>query len=194
MTIDAIRVSGRTYRVAVFTAAVMAAGAFAGCRDTKQPPVAAGPSVADSADQVLFGVQYLLTSHGIQTGKLLADTAYVLDDQTRFDFRRVHVDFTKETGAPAGTMTADRGSYNLRNQVLEGWGSVVITLVDGRMLKSPHVIYKQTANEISSDTTFEVSGSSGMYHGTGFTADPQFTHFKCDRSCGGQAPVALPDR
>ena len=48
--------------------------------------------------------------------------------------------FTTETGAPQGTMEAKRGVYSTRTQMLEGWGDVVVKLVDGRTLKSPHVI------------------------------------------------------
>jgi hypothetical protein len=36
----------------------------AACRDSKTPPIAAVPSVADSADQVLVTVHYLLTNKG----------------------------------------------------------------------------------------------------------------------------------
>ena len=69
---------------------------------SKQPPVVGGPSVADSADQVLFGVQYLLTTRGIQRGELTADTAYVLDDQNRFDLRKAHVDLHHRDRRAAG--------------------------------------------------------------------------------------------
>ncbi|HEX3866377.1 MAG TPA: LPS export ABC transporter periplasmic protein LptC, partial [Gemmatimonadaceae bacterium] len=111
------------------------------CRGAKQLPVVQGPSVADSADQVLDSAVILMTTRGIQRGTLRADTAYVLDDQTRFDLRRAHVVFTTETGAPQGTMESDRGIYNTRTQILDGRGNVVIHLVTGKTLRSPHVTY-----------------------------------------------------
>ena len=140
-------------RIASWTLLVVAI-AIAACRDTKQPPVVGGPSMADSADQVLFGVQYVLTTRGIQRGELKADTAYVLDDQNRFDLRKAHVTFTTELGAPQGTMDGNRGVYNLRTQLLEGWGDVIVKLVDGRTLTSPHVTYNQVTHLISSDTSY----------------------------------------
>ena len=82
----------------------VAAVAVGACADTKTPPVVSGPSVADSADQVLFGVKTILTSRGVQRGEMTADTAYVLDDQTRLDLRNAHARFTTETGLPQGTM------------------------------------------------------------------------------------------
>ena len=68
-------------------------------------------------------------------------TVFVLDDQTRFDLRKPHLIFTTETGAPQGTMDAERGVYSTRTQTLEGWGNVLVKMVDGRTLKSPHVVY-----------------------------------------------------
>ena len=51
-------------------------------------------------------------------------------------------------------MDAKRGVYSTRTQILEGWGDVVVKLVDGRTLKSPHVdLQSDHARQISSDTT-----------------------------------------
>lgn len=168
--------------------------AIAACRESKQPPVVGGPSMADSADQVLFGVQYVLTTRGIQRGELKADTAYVLDDQNRFDLRKAHVVFTTETGAPQGTMDGNRGMYNLRTQILEGWGDVVVKLVDGRTLKSPHITYNQITHQISSDTSYVASRGSDSQHGIGFTSDQAFVAFTCLRACGGNSSVMFPEK
>lgn len=173
----------------VLGTAMIAASA---CHDTKQPPVAAGPTVVDSAEQVLLGVRYVLTAKGIKRGEVFADTIFVYDEQTRFDLRRARVEFTEETGAPFGTMRADRGTHNLRTQELEGWGDVTVNMVDGRTLKSPHVIFRQLSNEISSDTTFQLSKGDKEHHGIGFKTDPKFSTFTCLRKCGGAADVALP--
>jgi LPS export ABC transporter protein LptC len=176
----------------VLFAAAVGLVAVLACQDVKPPPVAVAPSAIDSADQVFLGVRYLLTGNGIKRGELFADTVFVFDDQTRFDLRHARVEFTQEDGTPFGTMRALRGQHNLRTQELEGRGDVVINLVDGRTLKSPHVIYKQLINEISSDTTFEISKGDKVYHGVGFKTDPKFSVFSCFRRCGGSADVALP--
>ena len=143
--------------------AVLGAGLIVGCRGSQAPPVVA-KTAADSAEQVLYGVRSLLTTNGVQRGELLADTGFVYDDQTRFDLRRVTAKFTTETGQPYGTMRADRGAYSLRTQVLEGWGNAVITLSDGRTLKSPHLVYNQATNLVSSDTSYDASGGDRTQH------------------------------
>jgi len=175
--------------------ALVAASAIAGaCSKTKEPPVAVLPSVADSADQVLFGAQYLLLTHGVNRGNLVADTVYVLNDETRFDLRRANVKFTTETGAPEGTMVADHAVYNMRTQELEGWGHAVVKLVDGRTLASPHLIYNQMAHRISSDTSFEITRGNDVSTGVGFTSNDTFTQFTCMRRCGGATNLLVPTR
>jgi LPS export ABC transporter protein LptC len=176
----------------VFAAVVSCATAGAGaCNEAKGPPVSPKTD-ADTAEQTGFGVRTLLTANGVQKGELQADTMYVFNDQTKFDFRNARVKFNTETGAPNGTMKADRGIYDTRTQVLEGFGNVVVTTLDGRVLKSPHVKFNQLGNEVTSDTTFEVKAGDREQRGIGFTADPNLTHFRCLRMCGGSAPITLP--
>ncbi|HTE43617.1 MAG TPA: LPS export ABC transporter periplasmic protein LptC [Gemmatimonadaceae bacterium] len=166
----------------------------AACQDSQTPPVAAVSGAADSADQVLFKAHYVVTTNGIKRGDLTADTAYVLDDQTRYDLRNAHVVFTTEIGAPEGTMEANRGVYSTRTQILEGWGNVVVKSVTGKTLRSPHVIFNQATHQITSDTTYTITRGTDTQHGIGFTSTPSFYPFKCLRSCGGTGNMLLPER
>jgi LPS export ABC transporter protein LptC len=167
------------------------AGAATGCKESKQP--AAGPGgPADSAEQVMYGVRTFLTTKGVQRGELTADTAYIYNDQTRFDFRNAKVNFNTETGAPNGTMRADRALYDIRTQILQGFGNVVITTTDGRRLSSPQLKFNQYANEVSSDTSFELITADKTQRGVGFTADPKLTHWTCKKQCGGSGLVPIP--
>ena len=74
-----------------------------------------GATMADSAEQVMIGVRMLLTDRGVQRGELFADTAYVFDDQTRFELRKVRATFNTATGTKDGVLSADRGRYNQRD-------------------------------------------------------------------------------
>lgn len=165
----------------------------AGCRETKLPPVGAA-SPADSAEQVAYGVRTLLTANGVQRGELVADTMYIFNDQTKFDFRNARVNFNTELGAPNGTMRADRGVYDTRTQVLEGFGNVVVTTTDGKRLTSPHLNFNQLANEVSSDTTFDLRAGDRTQSGTGFKADPNLTRFSCLRACRATGVVTIPEQ
>jgi LPS export ABC transporter protein LptC len=178
-------------RIPFLVVAACAVAGAAACKDNKEPPVSPKGAV-DTAEQVGFGVRTLLTANGVQRGELQADTMFVYNDQTKFEFRNARVKFNTETGMPNGTMRADRGIYDTRTQILEGFGNVVVTTLDGKKLTSPHLKFNQLANEVMSDTTFALRAGEREQRGIGFTADPNLTHFKCLRMCGGSAPITLP--
>ena len=171
----------------------MSIATLGACKDTKQPPVGVA-SPADTAEQVGFNVRTLLTGNGIQRGELQADTMYVYNDQTKFDFRNARVKFNTETGAPNGTMRADRGIYDQRTQILEGFGNVVVNTLDGKKLTSPHLKFNQVTNEISSDTTFRMTAGNRTQSGVGFKTDPNLARFACLRDCRTSGLVTLPNQ
>jgi LPS export ABC transporter protein LptC len=165
----------------------------AGCSSQRSAPtVSAGASLADSAEQVMLNVRSLLTDRGIERGEMFADSAYIFDDNTRFELRKVRATFNTSTGVKDGTMSADRGRYNLRQQILEGFGNVVITTNDGKRLTSPQVRYSQIANEVSSDTNFTMVEPGRTLSGIGFRADPQLNHLRVLRAPHGQGSFTLP--
>ncbi len=165
----------------------------AGCKSGPEPPVAHVASLADSAEQVMFGFSSIITDQGVERGTMTADTAFVFNDQTRFDFRKVHVNFRTDTGEPEATMQADSGRYDMRTEVLQGWGHVVITTTKGERLKTPQIRYDQGGNVISSDTSFVLTTPDGNTNtGIGFTADPNLNHFNVLRAARGSGLVTVP--
>ena len=175
---------------------VAAIAALSACDHTPEPPRTNVPSVADSAEQVMFQFSSIITNLGVSRGTMTADTAFVFHDQTLFDFRHVHVNFNTETGDPNGTMQADSGQYNMRTQVLEGWGHVVVTTTKGERLETPQLRYNQATNQISSDTSFVMTmPDKTTKRGIGFTADPNLNTIHVLRAAGGSGLVnTIPNR
>lgn len=167
--------------------------ALAACKQKgSAPPVKVGATLADSAEQVMFNVRTLLTEKGVQRGELFADTAYIFDDNTRFELRRVRATFNTATGAKDGVMSADRGRYSIRQQVLEGFGNVIIVTNDGKRLTSPQLKYMQGLNEVSSDTSFTLVQPGKTLSGVGFKSDPQLTHFVVKKGAKATGSFVLP--
>ena len=156
------------------------------------PPVKRTATMADSAEQVMRGVRMLLTDRGVQRGELFADTAYVFDDQTRFELRKVRATFNTPTGTKDGVLTADRGLYNQREAKLEGFGDVVIVTTEGKRLTSPHMRYMQAQNEMSSDSAFTLVEPGRSLSGVGFRADPQLTRIVVLKAGEGRGNITLP--
>lgn len=175
----------RVVAIAVVCTALLA------CRKVTKPPVVGELALADSADQILFDVRTPITHSGVKRGEMFADTIYVFRDQTLFVMRRVKANFNSELGAPNGNLKGDRGTYDLRTQVLEGYGNVVVTSTKGERLSSNHLRYNQAANEISSDSSYTLVRNNEVQRGIGFRSDPNLAVFRCLRACGGSAPVPL---
>ncbi len=153
-------------------AATVVAGACSRPGDT--PGVESSDlAILDSADQVAFGFRTLVTDGGLLRAEVFADTALFLDQNTRISLRNAHGDFFGATGSKEATLVARLGSINTRAQVLEAWGDVVITSVDGRVLKTPMIRYIQTQNLVSSDSAFVLTEPGEKeVRGIGFRTDP----------------------
>jgi len=137
-------------------------------------------------------VHSLLTDRGVQRGELFADSAYVFDNSTRFELKKVRATFNTATGAKDGTMSADRGRYSTTQQILEGYGHAQVTTNSGRKLTSPHLRYNTLANEVSSDSAFTMVEPGRTLSGIGFRADPQLTNVLVLKAPSGRGGFTIP--
>lgn len=174
-------------QVALVTLAALLGAACGG--DDSQRNVISEASALDSADQVAFGSRTVLTDAGLLRAEIFADTTLFLDQNTRIAMRVVHGVFFSAQGSRDATVTAERASYNSRTQVLEAYGNVVVTSVDGRVLKSPMLRFENQQNQILSDSAFTLTEPDGKeMSGVGFRADPNLsvvTVLRVDRGRGG---------
>ncbi len=168
-------------------AAVMLAGALllAGCPDDAVPPVGAGP-VADSADQVLYGIATTLAPDGIRRNRLLADTAFVYQSGGLYDMRVLTVTFYDAVGKETSTLTADSGTYQFNTGAMESRGNVIVRTVDGRVLRTSVLRYDPVNNELSSEQPFTWTTPDGQIQGNAFRSDPDFTNIVTEQPRGGQ--------
>lgn len=153
---------------------VLVAAVGSACSDVnKANPGRTSASILDSADQVAFGSRTLVTDGGLLRAEIFADTTLFLDQNARIAMRVVKGDFFNAQGAKDATMTAARATYDSRTQNLEAWGDVIITSVDGRVLKSPMLLFNSRENQILSDSNFVLTEPDGKeMRGVGFRADP----------------------
>jgi LPS export ABC transporter protein LptC len=164
--------------------------AISGCRETSTPPPAE-VALSDSADQVIFEGRFFVTQSGVSRGEMRADTIFVFNDNSKFLLRRITGKFSTETGAPNGTIRADRGTYDRRIRILDGFGNVVVTSTEGDRLTSNHLRYTESADEISSDSAYTIVRKGDTSRGIGFRSDPNLRDFRCLSRCSGAANVPL---
>ncbi len=176
-------------------ALLCAAALLCACTDVKGPPIAAhSKTLADSADQVLYGQRMLITDRGLNRAEIHSDTAYFFDENTRTEMRIVNGIFFDSQGLRDAVLTSRTGLYNQRLNSLEARGEVVITTIDGRRLETPFVRYDQRINLISSDTVFTMTTPDGkLLKGIGFTTDPDLQNLRVMKQISSKSgPVVIP--
>ena len=167
--------------------------AFAGCGKGTKPPVTATVSLADSADQVIFDGRFFITKAGVNRGEMRADTIFVFNDRSMFVLRQVRGAFSTDMGAPNGTLKGDRGTYDRRTRILDGYGNVIVTSTKGERLTSNHLRYTEMKDEISSDSAFTIVRGTDIQRGVRFVSDPNLRDFRCLSQCSGAANVPVRD-
>lgn len=175
--------------------ALLATLLAAACTDVQPPPVATEATVADSADQVLFGVRSSLVGGGVRRGELFADTVYMFDQSSRMELVGVRANFFTDAGALDGTLTSREGTYNTRTGIMEARGDVVVQSQDGRRLASPELRFLINQNEIRSDSSFVLTRPGDRLTGVGFVSDPNLQNVQVFRATGATGgSVTIPGR
>lgn len=165
--------------------AALLTGALLSCGKSGQPPVVATSPLADSADQVMFGVTTVLTSGGLLRARMAADTAYFFDDNSRIELRGVRTTFYGSTGAQTSVLTSRRGTYNGRASVMEARRNVVVVSTDGKRLTTEQLRYNQNQDQISSDSAFVLTEPGRELTGIGFISDPNMNNVRILRQPQG---------
>ena len=178
---------GRT----TLAAFVLALSIVVGCGEEAPAIPTTQSALADSADQVMSGVQFLLTEGGIQQGKLVADSGFMFENSTRVELRGVRTDFFAKTGEPTGVLTSREGTYLEQRGDLEARKDVVVISSDGkRKLETAQLRYDERTNLITTDSAFVITQDGQVGRGVGFSTDPDVTRFECKSACSGNFNMA----
>jgi LPS export ABC transporter protein LptC len=147
---------------------------------------------ADTADQVLYGMEHYVTDQGLRRSLVEADTAYVYQNTQTVEMRGVKVTFYSPSGEITSTVTGDSGTYLTRDGSMSARGNVVAVTPDGRTLRSQELKYDSRSQKISSDKPFVYDRADQHLEGNGFTSDPDFRNVVTKQPRGGQRPNAKP--
>ncbi|HEU6452407.1 MAG TPA: LPS export ABC transporter periplasmic protein LptC [Gemmatimonadaceae bacterium] len=171
---------------------VLATVAALACNSGTEPRVTAANPLADSADQVMFGVSTVITNRGVLRAQLAADTGYFFDGNSRIEVRREKTTFYTNTGQPNATLTSVEGTYNMRRGQMEARKNVVVVTTDGKRLETEQLRYEQATDQISSDSAFVLTEPTRTLRGIGFTSDPDLTNVRVKKVLRGSGSITLP--
>jgi LPS export ABC transporter protein LptC len=151
---------------------VALAAAGWGCGGPERPPTAA--SAADTADQVVFGLNHQLTMDGVLRTRVQADTAYFYQMSQKVLMRHIKVTFYSLEGTETSTLTGDGGVYEWRTGNMEARGNVVAVTPDHRKLTTSVLNYQRDSQSIVGPEAFVFDSPERHLEGDGFTSDPDF--------------------
>ena len=171
---------------------VLGIAALAACQEGTKPPIAARNSLADSADQVMFGISTFITDKGLLKAQLQADTGYFFDGNSRIEMRNEKTTFFTSTGAQSAVLTSREGTYITARSIMEARKNVLVVTTDGKRLTTEQLHYNQGTNEISSDSSFVMTEPTRELRGIGFVSDPDLINIQVKRVLSGQGPLSLP--
>jgi LPS export ABC transporter protein LptC len=141
---------------------------------------------ADTADQILYGMEHYITNEGVRRSLVEADTAYVYETSQLADLRRLKVTFFDKGGVQTSIVTADSGTYLMRGGGMKARGHVVAITPDGGRLTSEHLDYDEKTNSISSDMAFVFDRTGQHIEGNAFTSDPDFRNIVTKQPRGSE--------
>jgi len=178
-------------RRAVVVLLAACAAAAASCKSGTQPPVARTNPLADSADQVMFGVRTYITDQGIKRAEMHADTGFFFDGNSRIEVRNERTLFFTGTGQQSAVLTSLEGTYSTQRNTMEARKNVLVVTEDGKRLVTSQLAYNQVTNLISSDSPFVLTQPDRRVEGVGFVSDPALANLKILRLKAGQGPIPL---
>ena len=165
--------------------------ATAACPAGKQPAVSPTNPLADSADQVMFGVRTFITDQGIKRAEMHADTGYFFDGNSRIEVRNERTLFFTGTGQQNAVLTSVEGTYSTQRNTMEARKNVLVVSEDGKRLETSQLAYNQATNLISSDSAFVLTQPDRRIEGIGFISDPDLANLKILKLKAGAGPIPL---
>ena len=149
-----------------------------------------------NVDQVIYGLDHVITNAGVRKANLHGDTAYFRDADSRVDLKGVKLDFYNETtGATSGTLTSKTGKYDMRTGAMTATGGAVLTLQGDkgpRVITSDELNYDVQGNRIwSTKPTVMTENGREVGRGSSFESDAKFQNLTVRNAVGsGPAPTS----
>lgn len=155
------------------------------CQEEPSTTVAGEGLQELAADNVVYGLEEILTQDGVRSGIVRADSAYVFGDSALSHLYEVDMTLYNDQGRDRAHLTADRGVLHQRSELMTAEGNVVLRVLDqGVTVETSRLRYDPSSQMISSDTVSTFRRDGKVQHGTCFRSDLQFTSYSVCQPVG----------
>ena len=150
-----------------------------GCQEPTEAPLVDESLVNLQADAVLYEMEDHLTTDGVRSGLIQADTAHVFNDSSKVHMWGVEMTLFYADGSERARVTSLRGVLDQRTQSMIARGNVVLTLEEGRrQVESPELHYDPDTERIWSDSNSVYTNEGRVTRGTCFRSNLEFTNLR----------------
>jgi LPS export ABC transporter protein LptC len=170
--------------------AALACGALSACNGTTDPATSNYKPLP--ADQVMYGMEHVVSNGGIRTAHLKADTALMYNDSTSIQLRGVDLDVFNEQGVVRADLTSKSGELdqNTNRMVARGNVVLVVTGENGRTIYTEELHYDPNQKQIWSDVKIRQVFPDGRENtADSFRSDDQFKNFTAQGLTGSTGAV-----
>ena len=156
---------------------VLALG-LAACGTEPATPLASTDQLQMTSDMVGIDTDTYLTTDGVKSGLIHADTAFFFEDSTVVHMRGVTMTMYTDQGAVRATVTSEAGRYEQRSQQMHATGNVVLVMPgEGRTVESGELNYNPNDGRIWSDSATTYRNGDQTTRGTCFNSDLSFKNY-----------------
>jgi LPS export ABC transporter protein LptC len=158
--------------------ALLLAGAACG-QPTAETGTTADPSLTSmDADFVTYGMDSNLTTEGVRSGRVHADTAFFYETSTEWRMHGVRMTVFNEQGVDQATVVADSGELNEASQQMVARGNVAVELPNSScQIETSELHYDPINEQIRSEQPSLFRQGGRTLTTAGFTSDLRFENF-----------------
>lgn len=158
---------------------VLLAVFVAACGGEPEPPLASSDQLAVDADNVVIGLTHNMTKEGVRSALLYADTAYVYEDSSQMELRRVRLTLYDESGRKTADVTSQRGRLNTVTRQMTVTGAVDLkTTQSGQRIQTEELHYDPQSDRLWSDVRTVLTEQGTVVRGSGFTSDSRLRNLQ----------------
>jgi LPS export ABC transporter protein LptC len=170
-----------------------AVGLLGACQEEVNGPGNATGEMLDLESPIVFGMVAFMSTEGVRTGRVEADTAYTYADSTKVDLRHMTAYFYDESGTEKATVTGREGEWDQETNRMIARGEVVLLIhSDGSKIESAEINYDPSIDRVWSDSaTVQTLANGSVTTGTSFEADVDFTNVVVRNPRGGGGRLRL---
>ncbi len=148
----------------------------------------AGDTTPKLPSQIIQGFKLVESSQGTKTYSLVADSAYLYDDEKRIEVFNPTIDFYDDSGTLFSNLKAKLGTVYTNNSNLTARSDVIVTTRDSTVLYTDSLSWLNSQGTVTTDAWVKIHSPEGDILGRGLVSDAQLKKIEIREKITGTSP------